>query len=97
MSIKFIATQHTVISGKHFQANETVPAELASERLQNLGILKAVQDVEPVKAIEKVAPVQQVSEEPKKFNKKYKKDKQVKEELLVEDTSNVDVSISENA
>lgn len=86
---KFIALQDVTLDYKVYKVGDEVPANLATVRLQDLGIVKAVAE-----AVKPAEPVQDKAEKAEKKSKKNKKAK-VDEELLVENTSDVAVETAE--
>lgn len=93
---KFIALQDVTLDYKVYKVGDEVPANLATVRLQDLGIVKAV--AEAVKPAERVQDkVEIVTEKAEKTEKKSKKNKKAKvdEELLVENTSDISVETAE--
>lgn len=90
---KFIALQDVTLDYKVYKVGDEVPANLATARLQDLGIVKAVAEaVKPAQPVQdKVEIVTEKTEKKSKKNKKVK----VEDEVLVENTSDVAVETAE--
>lgn len=81
----YIAKIDTIINYMNFNAGDVVPDLYVSERLVDNGVLTFVPNPEPVKEVKEI-------KETKPFKKSKKVKEEVKEEILTEDSSNVEIS-----
>lgn len=85
----YIAKIDTIINYMNFNAGDVVPDLYVSERLVENGVLKFVPNPEPVKTVKEV---KEIKETPKSFKKSKKIKEDPKQEILTEDTSNVEIT-----